>query len=216
MLALLAGCLSAEDIPRKVPLTMRNLFLSVEHDHEMLAKTKDGRHTLRLSPLTEALIIQDLNCEKGCELGDVLSAEALPVIVASSPAYVFSDEFAKIGFNVSLPWFEPSAKSTMNVGRSSCSSSSITPIELSTPLISFPFAESGLTLLPVVLRSRLRRDAEGGIGVLVEAGGLRPGVVTTPRARETVFTWLSSVRALDSILAAASELEKRGGREGRG
>lgn len=42
------------------------------------------------------------------------------------------------------------------------------------------------------------------------------GVVTTPRARLTVLTWLSSVRVFDSILAPASELEKRGGKDGLG
>jgi hypothetical protein len=41
-------------------------------------------------------------------------------------------------------------------------------------------------------------------------------VDTTPRARLTVLTWESSPRAFDSILAAASELEKRGGRLGLG
>jgi hypothetical protein len=42
------------------------------------------------------------------------------------------------------------------------------------------------------------------------------GVEIKPRAKLTVFTWLSSVRAFESIFAAASELEKRGGRLGRG
>lgn len=41
------------------------------------------------------------------------------------------------------------------------------------------------------------------------------GVVTVPRARLTVLTWLSSERALLIILAAASPEEKRGGSEGR-
>ena len=40
-------------------------------------------------------------------------------------------------------------------------------------------------------------------------------MLTTPRAKLTVLTWLSSIRAFDSILAPASELEKRGGRDGR-
>lgn len=42
------------------------------------------------------------------------------------------------------------------------------------------------------------------------------GVEIKPRAKLTVVTWLSSVRAFDSIFAAASELEKRGGKVGRG
>ena len=42
------------------------------------------------------------------------------------------------------------------------------------------------------------------------------GVVTVPRAKLTVLTWLSSARVLLNILAAASLLEKRGGSVGRG
>jgi hypothetical protein len=41
------------------------------------------------------------------------------------------------------------------------------------------------------------------------------GAVTVPRAKLTVLTWDSSSRALLSILAAASELEKRVGSSGR-
>ena len=42
-----------------------------------------------------------------------------------------------------------------------------------------------------------------------------PGAVTVPRAKLTVLTWDSSSCALLSILAAASELEKRVGSKGR-
>jgi hypothetical protein len=37
-----------------------------------------------------------------------------------------------------------------------------------------------------------------------------------PLARLTVFTWLSSLRDVLNIFAAASLLEKRGGSNGRG
>lgn len=55
----------------KAPLTSRSLLRSVEHDHVKLAKLKDGRHTLRLSPLTAALKSQALNWTK--DLGEGLS-----------------------------------------------------------------------------------------------------------------------------------------------
>lgn len=93
----------------------------------------------------------------------------------------------------------------------------MTPIELSSELISLLLLGSGLMLLPVVLRSKLRRDdADEGKGGRVGDGIPEPEVLNTPRAKLTVFTWLSSVLAFDSIRAAASELEKRGGSDGRG
>lgn len=90
-------------------------------------------------------------------------------------------------------------------------------MELRTELISLPLLVSGLMLLPTVLRSKLRRDdADEGRCGLVGDGILGPDVLNTPRAKLTVFTWLSSVLAFDSMRAAASELEKRGGNDGRG
>lgn len=73
------------------------------------------------------------------------------------------------------------------------------------------------------VRSRASGDAAGGrldrslllpLAMLVGPGGLRP--LKVPRASVTVLMPPSSPWALLSILAAASELEKRAGRCGRG
>lgn len=100
----------------------------------------------------------------------------------------------------------------MKFGLSSCSSNSTIPIELSCCSTLKPLT-SGLLLLTVELLSRLRRLALLGAEVGKKPAG--PGVVTLPRAKLTVLTWESSFRALLSILAAASELEKRAGSCGR-
>lgn len=103
----------------------------------------------------------------------------------------------------------------MNVGRSSCSNNSTIPIDFSCcpKLKPESFPTSGLLLLTVELLSKLRRPALFGAEVGKMLGS--PGVVTFPRAKLTVLTWVSSFRALLSILAAASELEKRAGSCGR-
>jgi hypothetical protein len=63
----------------------------------------------------------------------------------------------------------------------------------------------------VLARSTLWRWYEGAL-VGPELGCAE---VIVPLARLTVFTWLSSLREVLNILAAASLLEKRGGRIGR-
>jgi hypothetical protein len=46
------------------PLITRSFFRSVVHDQKMLAYENAGKHTLRLSPLTEALRSHVLNSMK--------------------------------------------------------------------------------------------------------------------------------------------------------
>lgn len=92
----------------------------------------------------------------------------------------------------------------MNVGRPSCSSSSTTPIEPSNFKGSALSRESG-----EAVGSRLEGSGLRPLVELAGAGGLRP--VKVPLASDTVLIPLSS-RVLLSILAAASELEKRAGR----
>lgn len=104
---------------RNVPLMMRSRFRSVEHDHDTFAKTNDGRHTLRLSPFTEAPRSHDLNCSKELS-GDGDSGRLLPWTRASKPGYERSAWFMNIGLNSAPDGLALSAKSTMNVGRSSC------------------------------------------------------------------------------------------------
>jgi hypothetical protein len=93
------------------------------------------------------------------------------------------------------------------------------PIEFSMPLnpleLSFPplLPDSGLELRAVNTRSKLLLAYGALVGIPIAP---TPGVLTVPRARLTVLTWLSSARVLLSILAAASPLEKRGGSVGRG
>lgn len=112
-------------------------------------------------------------------------------------------------------WFAASVvspTSTMKVGRVSCSSSSTMPTEprrRSGSLLSRPSGEAA--------GARLERSELLPLVVVVVAtgggpGGLNPAKV--PLASVTVLMPLSS-RVLLSILAAASELEKRAGRKGR-
>lgn len=96
----------------------------------------------------------------------------------------------------------------MKVGRVSCSSSSTMPTDPSSRRGSPRSRASG-----DIVRGRLDRSLLLPLATLVGPGGLRP--LKVPRASVTVFMPPSSPRVLLSILAAASELEKRGGRCGR-
>lgn len=97
----------------------------------------------------------------------------------------------------------------MNVGLSSCSSSSMIPIDDSMPILPAPWT-SGLLDRAALDLSKLARC---GIGAdVVEL----LWVLSVPRAKLTVLTCASSPRALLNILAAASLDEKRGGNCGLG
>jgi hypothetical protein len=113
-----------------------------------------------------------------------------------------------------------SERSTTKVGRSSCSNNSIIPIEFrgwpafGPKLFELCIPSPSELLLPAVeLLSKLPRVML--FGVEPEKKLPCAGAVTVPRAKLTVLTWDSSSRALLSILAAASELEKRVGSSGR-
>jgi len=114
-----------------------------------------------------------------------------------------------------------SERSMTKVGLSSCSNNSTIPIEFrgwpafGPKLFALyaPDVPSELLLPAVELLSKLPRVALFGVEPEVKLPG--PGAVTVPRAKLTVLTCDSSSRALLSILAAASELEKRVGSSGR-
>lgn len=95
----------------------------------------------------------------------------------------------------------------MNVGRVSCSSNSTMPTDPSNRSGSRSRASGE------AVRGRLDRSLFLPLATLVGPGGLNP--LKVPRASVTVFMPPSSPRVLLSILAAASPLEKRGGRCGR-
>jgi hypothetical protein len=91
----------------------------------------------------------------------------------------------------------------------SCSSNSTMPTEPNNLRGSVRSRASG-----DAVRGMLDRSLLLPLATLMGPGGLRP--LKVPRARVTVLMPPSSPRVLLSILAAASELEKRGGRCGRG
>lgn len=96
----------------------------------------------------------------------------------------------------------------MKVGRSSYSNISVMPIWLKSFDESKPPLVSGVSdLVPVYLSTDCRL-----LGAGLTSGGLP---VNDPRANVTVLIPKSSERVLLNILAAASELENRGGNSGR-
>jgi hypothetical protein len=99
--------------------------------------------------------------------------------------------------------------STTKVGRVSFSKSSTIPTEPSSLRGSLRSRPSG-----EAVRGRLDRSEARALGWLLIPGGLMP--LKVPRGSWTVLMAVSSPRVLLSILAAASALEKRAGRGGRG